>query len=320
MRLVAFRIVNIVIFSFVVLISAQAESVNERAANHFRTASNNHEIILNKQNVNNKHFGLTYPNGHDFDAKVETQPLVVEKGANGDDLVIVTTMKNKVIGINARTNKRVYEEELGPAINTVRPDGTQDMDLWRHTPDWGISVTPIIDPSTNTLFVAAWVQKNKSDNRFRDYKVFILDPITGKEKHKPVRIFGQSQEGNGCWFNDADAVNPQGEQYTYPKLRAALALTENNGLVLAFAANGEHPDDKDKRNNPHGFVIAYDTRGLNEVQGFSRDPAIFCATAFNSWGGGIWHAGGAPATEGDMIYVATSNGTSNNGGTDLTKA
>jgi hypothetical protein len=35
---------------------------------------------------------LTHPNGHDFDAKVETQPLVVEKGANGDDLVIVTTM------------------------------------------------------------------------------------------------------------------------------------------------------------------------------------------------------------------------------------
>ncbi|MGR9044081.1 MAG: hypothetical protein ACU83N_02225, partial [Gammaproteobacteria bacterium] len=34
----------------------------------------------------------------------------------------------------------------------------------------------------------------------------------------------------------------------------------------------------------------------------------------------IWHAGGAPVTEGDMIYVATSNGTSNNGDVDLAES
>ena len=312
-------------FSLIIPVAVHAASINERAGNNFRTAANNHESTLNKQNVNADNFGLIHPNGHDFDAKVETQPLVIEKGANGDDLVIITTMKNKVIGINATTNKRIYEEELGPPINTVKKDGSQDMDLWRHTPDWGISATPIIDPFTNTLFVAAWVQKNKGDDRFRDYKVFILDPKTGKEKKigtkiiEPIRIFGQSQEGNRCLFNDANAVSPQGKQYTYPKLRAGLALTGNHGLVLAFAANGEHPND-DKRNNPHGFVIAYDTRGLLEQDGFSRDPAIFCTTAFDSWGGGIWQAGGAPVTEGDMIYVATSNGTSNNGGADLTES
>ncbi len=44
-------------------------------------------------------------NTFNFDAKVETPPLVLEKGGNGDDLVIVTTLKNKVIGINAKTNK-----------------------------------------------------------------------------------------------------------------------------------------------------------------------------------------------------------------------
>jgi len=300
--------------------ASQAVSINERAGNHFRTASNNQEFILNKSNVNNAQFGLL--NTFNFDAKVETQPLVLEKGINGNDLVIVTTMKNKVIGINAKTNNKVYEKELGPPINTItRKDGkeTQDMDMWGHTPDWGISATPIIDPSTNTLFVAAWVQKNKGDDRYRDYKVFILDAKTGDKKAEPVRIFGQSQEGNDCWFNDANAVDGQGKQYTYPKLRAGLALTGNKGLVLAFAANGEHPND-DKRDNPHGFVIAYDTRALLNQQGFSRDPAIFCTTAFNSWGGGIWQAGGAPVTEGDMIYVATSNGTSNNGGDDLTES
>jgi hypothetical protein len=321
MRFASVGILGCVLLNLVIPVGVQAVSINERAGNHFRTAANNQETILNENNVNAEKFGLLHI--HDFDAKVETQPLIVEKGTpEGDDLVIVTTMKNDVIGINARTNARVYtvtENDLGKAINTVGKDGTQDMDMWKHTPMWGISATPIIDPATNTLFVAAWVQKNNNDYAHRDYKLFILDSKTGQKKHQPVRIFGQSQEGNGCWFNDADAVNSQGMQYTYPKLRAALALTGNNGLVLAFASNGEKPRP-DKRDNPHGFVVAYDTRGLQEVPGFSREPAMFCTTAFNSWGAGIWQAGGAPVTDGDMIYVATSNGTSNNGDVDLSES
>ena len=299
------------IISLVLPLGAQAVSINERAGNNFRTAANNQEFILNKNNVNADQFHLLHV--HDFDAKVETQPLVVEKGAGNDDLIIVTTMKNEVIGINARTNARVYKEKLGTEINS---SGTQDMDMFGHTPTWGISATPIIDATTDTLFVAAWVREN--DNNHRDYWVFSLDPKSGRQKASPVRIFGQSQEGNGCWFNDANAVDNENKQYVYPKLRAGLALTGNHGLVLAFAANGEA--FKGGRKNPHGFVIAYDTRGLLKQAGISRTPAMFCTTTFNSWGGGIWQAGGAPVTENDMIYVASSNGTSNNNDTDLSES
>jgi hypothetical protein len=309
MQSVTSRLFGVVFFFLLIPFNTQAVSINERAGNNFRTAANNQEFILNKTNVNATQFGLLRT--FDFDAKVETQPLVVEKGAGGDDLIIITTMKNEVIGINARTNQQVYKETLGTEINP-----SADMDMFGHTPTWGISATPIIDPSTNTLFVAAWVQK--SDNNHRDYKVFALDPKTGKQKASPVRIFGQSQEGNGCRFNDANAVNNQKKQYVYPKLRAGLALTGNNGLVLAFAANGEK--FQGGRKNPHGFVIAYDTRGLLGQAGISQQAAMFCTTAFNSWGGGIWQAGGAPVTENDMIYVATSNGTSNNGNTDLSES
>jgi hypothetical protein len=293
--------------------SASAVSILERAGSPFRTAANNQEFILNKQNVNAGQFGLLRT--HDFDAKVETQPLVIQGGAGADDLIVVTTMKNQVIGISARTNKRLYEVDLG------READSADMDLWGHTPTWGIAATPIIDAATNTLYIVAFVRKKANDNRFRDYKVFALNPMNGMQKAPPVRIFGQSQEGNGCWFNDADAVfaeNGRAEQYVYPKLRAGLALTGNNGLVLAFAANGE--SFLGGRKNPHGFVVAYDTRGLLGQPGFSREPGIFCATSFNGWGAGIWQAGGSPVTEGDMIYVATSNGTSNNGGIDLAES
>ncbi|WP_232056703.1 MULTISPECIES: hypothetical protein [Methylomonas] len=293
--------------------NAHAVSITERAGNQFRTAANNQEFLLNKSNVNPERFGLLRT--YDFNAKVETQPLVLENAAGGDDLVVVTTMKNEVIGINGRTNATVYNVKLGPEVSS------QDMDMWKHTPTWGISATPIIDPATNTLFVAAWQRKNTHDNRFRDYWLYALNPLDGSRKAEPVRIWGQSQEGNGCWFNDADATymeNGQKKQYVYPKLRAGLALTDNHGLVLAFAANAE--SNLGGRKNPHGFVLAYDTRGLLAQPGFSNQPAMFCATRFNSWGAGIWHAGGAPVTEGDMIYAATSNGTSNNGGEDLAES
>ncbi len=300
------------LFSGVLFNNAAAVSITQRAGNNFRTAANNQEFILNKSNVNADQFGLLRT--YDFNAKVETQPLVIENGAGADDLVIITTMKNEVIGINARSNDTLYKVKLGPEISS------QDMDMWKHTPTWGISATPILDPTTNTLFVAAWLRKN-NDNRFRDYWVFALNPTNGSQKAAPVRIYGKSQEGNGCWFNDAAAVyreNGQTKQYVYPKLRAGLALTENNGLVLAFSANAEQL--LRGRKNPHGFVVAYDTRGLLGQSGFSRDAAVFCNTSFNSWGAGIWQAGGAPVTEGDAIYVATSNGSSNNGAVDLAES
>jgi hypothetical protein len=284
-------------------LGSQAVSILERAGNNFRTAANNQETTLNKSNVNPAQFGLLRT--YDFDAKVETQPLILENGAGNDDLVIITTMKNEVIGINARTNATQYRVKLGQEVSS------QDMDMWKHTPTWGISATPIIDPVTKTLYVAVWKRKTPNDNRFRDYWVYSLNPTNGQQKAAPVRIFGQSQEGNG-------AVDGQGRQYVYPKLRAGLALTGNNGLVLAFAANGESPQGG--RKNPHGFVVAYDTRGLLAQPGFSREAAIYCATSFNSWGAGIWHAGGAPVTEGQMIYVATSNGSSNNGNVDLAES
>ncbi|MGZ8187032.1 MAG: hypothetical protein ACXWTL_11345, partial [Methylobacter sp.] len=151
MRSILFGFLGIIVFAGFFTDDAYAISITERSGNNFRTAANNQEFTLNKDNVNPTRFGLLRT--YDFDAKVETQPLIVENGAGTDDLVIITTMKNEVIGINARTNEMVYKVKLGPEASS------QDMDLWKHTPTWGISGTPIIDRSTNTLFVAAWMLK-----------------------------------------------------------------------------------------------------------------------------------------------------------------
>ncbi|MDO9239338.1 MAG: hypothetical protein Q7U30_04925, partial [Methylicorpusculum sp.] len=85
MRLILLAILSAVLSGFLVQ-NVQAVSITERAGNPFRTAANNQEFTLNKQNVNPDKFGLLRT--YDFDAKVETQPLIIEKGAGSDDLVI----------------------------------------------------------------------------------------------------------------------------------------------------------------------------------------------------------------------------------------
>ena len=57
----------------------------------------------------------------------------------------------------------------------------------------------------------------------------------------------------------------------------------------------------------HGFVVAYDVRGLNREAGFTPTPAIWNVTP-GGGAGGVWMSGSGPAIDGDDIYLATGNG------------
>ncbi|WP_031435003.1 hypothetical protein [Methylomarinum vadi] len=62
MRLLLISFLGIIIAGTAVP-DVQAISITERAGNHYRTAANNQEFTLNKNNVNPQQFGLlrTYP-------------------------------------------------------------------------------------------------------------------------------------------------------------------------------------------------------------------------------------------------------------------
>ena len=89
-------------------------------------------------------------------------------------------------------------------------------------------------------------------------------------------------------------------------MRAGLGLLTdaggNKAVIISFSINGENP------NGPgHGFVVAYDVRGLNREAGFTPTPAIWNVTP-GGGAGGIWMSGSGPAIEGSDIYLATGNG------------
>ena len=76
----------------------------------------------------------------------------------------------------------------------------------------------------------------------------------------------------------------------------------NKAVVISFSINGENP-----RGPGHGFVVAYDVRGLNRDAGFTPTPAIWNVTP-GGGAGGIWMSGSGPAIDGQDIYLATGNG------------
>jgi hypothetical protein len=224
------------------------------------------------------------------DEKIDVTPLVV-----GDKLY-VCSMSNTTFVFDVNTGAQLARRQLATPFDP-RPDPGQ-MDRWKLYHSWGITATPVIDVLTNTIYVATFGKPNvDSENTERNNMLFILDATTLADKAPPVLIAGNAENG-GTIAN--------GVTTPYQKLRAGLGLlTEAGGrkaVIVSFSINGENP-----RGPGHGFVIAYDVRGLHREAGFTPTPAIWNVTP-GGGAGGVWMSGSGPAIDGNDIYLATGNG------------
>ena len=157
-------------------------------------------------------------------------------------------------------------------------------------PEVGVNSTPVIDPSTNTLYVVAYTKEVSGSTTSYVYRLHALDVTTGSEKlGGPVAIqasvngTGEGNDGHGHVLFDAK----QHDQ------RPGLLLL--NGVVyLAFAS-------WDDVVPYHGWFIGYDAHTLQQVAVFNDTPS--------GGSGGIWSGNTGLSTDGTYIYLATGNGT-----------
>src|SRR3984893_4644887 len=143
-------------------------------------------------------------------------------------------------------------------------------------PDIGIVGTPVIDPTTNTIYV---VSKSKNGATIHQ-RLHALNLIDGSEKfsgpHEIAATF------NGTPFSPLSQNQ-----------RAGLALL--NGVV--YIAWGSHGDI----GTYYGWIMGYNAATLAQVSVFNDTPGPGM--------GGIWMAGGAPAADSsNNLYVITGNG------------
>eukprot|EP00884_Botryococcus_braunii_P008791 jgi/Botrbrau1/17913/Bobra.50_1s0014.1 len=153
----------------------------------------------------------------------------------------------------------------------------------------GITSTPVIDPSTNTLYVVALSKPTTAQITGQpdaaSHTLYSLDLATGANKYAPMVISGSTTlNGETVFFKP-----------TYQNQRAGLAFTNGN-VIVAFGAHCDF-------NLYSGWVFALNP-ALQKITGVWRS-----VKQVGSDGGGVWTSGTAPMIDpSDNIYVTTGNG------------
>ncbi len=251
--------------------------------NNARTNANLNETILSTLNVNATQFGKLF--SLPVNGAINTQPLYVQGVAipnqGTHNVVYVATHNNDVYAFDADTQSNpLWHVNLGPSV-----PGT-DFNVADLT-QIGILSTPVIDITTNTIYVVPFTK----ENGIHIYRIHALDITTGNEKFGGPAVIAATVTGT----SNFDSLNGQTAFNASNHLqRPGLALL-NNTVYIAFASH----DDVDIW---HGWLIGYNAATLQQVSAFDVTP--------NGWGGGIWQGGRAPAIdEQGNIYVSTGNGT-----------
>ncbi len=282
---------KILLFSLLLFAdTAYCQNVLTGGNDNSRTNANLNETILTPTNVRKGAFGRLF--ALSVDGQIYAQPLYQQNVAMADgsvhNVVFIATMHNSVYAFDADSPASpLWTVNLGPSVPTAnyQSDTGTYTDI---TPENGILGTPVIDPSTGTLYaVAATFENGKYF-----YRLHALDTSSGAEKFgAPKTIFAQVQ---GMGDNSANGiVSFDASQHIQ---RPALLLS--NGIV--YVSFGSHGDSAPY----HGWILAYSAVNI-------ADPlAIFNSTP-NGTEGALWQSGRGLATDaaGNVIAV-TSNGDS----------
>ncbi|GHO87884.1 hypothetical protein [Dictyobacter formicarum] len=264
-----------------------------------RTGQNRNETILNTSNVNQNQFGKRIE--YTVDGQVYAQPLYlpnVNIAGTVHNVVFVATEHDSLYAFDAdQISSTPISTFLWhrsfinpPAVTTVSSSNVGCGDI---NPEYGITGTPVIDPSTNTLYVVA----NTLENGVNTYRLHAIDLTTGNDKPgSPTLIQASVQGSTGTvTFNSVIQMN-----------RPGLLLL--NGVV--YIGWGSHCDNDIA--HYHGWLMGYSASTYQQV-------TIYNDT-LNGKGGAIWQSGqGIAADSSGNIYVMTGNGTFdvNTGGVDL---
>jgi hypothetical protein len=263
--------------------------------NPARTGQNRSETILTTANVNASTFGkiFSYP----VDGQVYAQPLYVP------NVTIPNQGVHNVLYV-ATENDTMYAfdaDGLTPnilwSVSFINPtNGVTTINciaagmVCNVYPITGITSTPVINPSTKTIYLVVRTQENGVSVQ----RLHALNMTTGVEKFGgPVEISavvpgtGTGTSNGKISFNALHDIQ-----------RTALLLAHGN-IYIGWAGDA------------HGWIMAYNATTLAQVAAMSTTP--------NGTLGGVWQANNGPALDSEgNIYIATGDGTfdANTGGTD----
>ena len=284
-------------------LSAQVSVLTQRN-DIARSGVNSSETTLTTANVNTTQFGRLF--SYTVDGYVYAQPLYMPNvsisGKGTHNVIFVVTEHDSVYALDADSNGgsnamplwqiTLLDAAHGAAFGaTTVPNA--DVSTTDIVPEIGITSTPVIDPSSNTIYV---VGKTKESGTYVQ-RLHALDIATGAEKFGGPVALAASVAGTG----NGSSGGVLNFDPLWENQRAGLLLL--NGIVyMGFAAHGD--------NGPwHGWILGYNATTLQQT-------GAFCSTS-NGTGSGTWMSGAGLAADVTdptnhpfgRMFIATGNGT-----------
>jgi hypothetical protein len=265
-----------------------------------RDGANTQEYALTPTNVQTN-FGKLF--SCTVDESIYAQPLWmpnVSIGGVKHNVVFVATQNDSVYAFDADTNTTpctpLWHANLldtqhganpGEAPVPSAPGGLVGGGTGDIEPVVGITGTPVIDPTTNTLYVVA---KSYVSGPTFYQRLHALDIATGSDRVSPASIDASVTYPGSGDGTATTTFSPRQENQ-----RPGLAL--NNGIV--YVAWASHEDEAPF----YGWIVGYGASDLSLRYILNIAP--------NGSDGGIWMSGGAPAIDpsSGLIYLLTANGT-----------
>jgi PQQ enzyme repeat len=197
---------------------------------------------------------------------VYAQPLYLDNGPAGRAVVIAVTESNNVYALDAVSGNVVWQDHLGTPVPTSKlPCGDINP--------LGITGTPVVDLTNDTLFVNAMTTPNGGTTE--QNLIYALNLDTGAT--------------NAGWPVNVSAIVPAFTPSTQQQ-RGALAVLDGYVYVPYGGLYGDC-------GTYHGWLV-----GVQE-----NNPANVLAWATSANGGGAWGVGGVASDDGIHPYIATGN-------------
>ena len=289
---------------------AQTANVVTGQYNNSRTAANINETILTPSNVSPTTFGLLFT--HTVDTNFYAQPLYVQGltiNSALHNVVFVATMNDTVYAFDADTAQpALWQVSLGTPVKVS--SGMQ----------FGILSTPVIDTSSQTLFVVTYTSEAGSSV----YRLHALNLLTGTEianvaVQAAVAGTGDDSQTTPCASGNGASIQPPCIPFLANQHLQRPALLEDTTQGIVYLTFGTL-SQMESVNPYHGWLIGYSYSGgaftqtmvFNSTQNATQSgrPCSGTAPPTNQCGhgGGIWMSGRGPALDHKGIYVVTGNG------------
>jgi hypothetical protein len=280
--------------------AAGAQSVITYHYDNYRTGWNSNETILTPANVNSSNFGLVH--SVELDDQVDGQPLYVP-GANitagpyqgTHNVVYVAAESNTIYAIDAESGRVLLSPNFGTPI--PKPLGCNN-----NGPNVGINSTPVIDLTSNTLYVMVYALENNTPA----YLLHALDLGSLTDTVTPQLVTASHTLIDGSAFNF---------NATYQRQRPGLLLANGN----IYAGFGSFCDYRS--NLSRGWLLGWQAATLTPLA--SNNLFDMVVTSPNDFFlSSVWMSGFGPSTDdlGDVLVVTGNSdpsGTTYDGVTNI---